>query len=129
MLGRPTLTRLRDPDTGLIVGAEPTHQQNWIGPITRLGSMYDRAVAVEEPVAPAPVKRLEILGETPPKVPQPGVPELKERILALRREAGEGSGEAMQDLVAIAAAEYTREDGGRIEVKRALASAGVKKPA
>lgn len=115
---RPQVTRL-----GSMFGGQPTQTQTgFLSRVTRLGSAFtETAPAVTEPASP-PL----------PSVDTDDVVALKAEIKRLKRavdtQPEEQAAAALQDLYRIRDAEYAREDGGRLPVKRTLAGVGVGKP-
>ena len=119
MNARPQVTRL-----GSMFGTQPTQTQTgFLSRVTRLGSAFTETapVATDEPPS-SPL----------PKVESDDVVALKAEIRRLKKavdtQPEEQAAAALQDLYRMRDAEYAREDGGRLPVKRALSGAGIGKP-
>lgn len=122
----PTGNVLNDPDTWALPKGQqvPLNPQNATAQdgkaLNLLGKSFADDKAAPVAVAPAPVVDDEV--------------SVKQRIAALgtamRAEGDEQQATmARESLAQIAVEEYARPDGGRINVKRALASRGFGKPA
>jgi hypothetical protein len=135
----PTGNRWRDPDTGKIANPrniqadtfKGTNRPNRYGPsVTGTGDEPEVAVTdqprpqLEDPApAPPPVTTL------PSTIGEPSdYRELVDRITELGPRAQQGDAEAVSALNKIAEAEYGREDGGRLPIKRRLAARGISRP-
>ncbi len=105
-------TRWRDPETGRTWGADPGTADGKV--LTRWApASPDEQALVSPPIA---------------KVEPEDVSDLKAAIRELSRGERAGDPACAPQLRAIRDAEYGRTDGGRTEIKRALASAGYGRP-